>query len=153
MSSIEWETPQDFFSNLNEEFGFTLDVCATWKNTKVKNFFCISDNALTKEWNGVCWMNPPYNKDIGSWVGKAYRTAQRGHTVVCLLQARSSDTKWFHAFVMRSSEIRFIKDRLSFGLDGKFSRANISSMIVVFRPYCEGYPKISAINKHGKPLK
>ena len=29
-----WETPQDFFDKLNEEFNFTLDPCATHDNHK-----------------------------------------------------------------------------------------------------------------------
>lgn len=32
--SAEWETPQDLFDKLNEEFHFSLDVCATPENTK-----------------------------------------------------------------------------------------------------------------------
>ena len=27
-----WETPQDFFDKLNDEFGFDLDVCALPEN-------------------------------------------------------------------------------------------------------------------------
>lgn len=34
-----WETPQDFFDKLNEEFHFTLDVCAIPENTKCENFY------------------------------------------------------------------------------------------------------------------
>lgn len=29
--TCEWETPQDLFDQLNDEFHFTLDVCATAK--------------------------------------------------------------------------------------------------------------------------
>jgi hypothetical protein len=32
--SDEWETPQDLFDKLNEEFHFTLDPCATHENHK-----------------------------------------------------------------------------------------------------------------------
>lgn len=34
-----WETPQDFFEKLNEEFHFTLDACATPKKAKCESFF------------------------------------------------------------------------------------------------------------------
>lgn len=33
-ASDEWETPQALFDELNKEFHFTLDVCATEKNRK-----------------------------------------------------------------------------------------------------------------------
>jgi len=54
-----WETPQDFFEELSKEFKFTLDVCAEKHNAKCKNYFTKKDDALDKEWNGICWMNPP----------------------------------------------------------------------------------------------
>lgn len=152
MPSIEWETPQDFFDTLNDEFAFDIDLCASEQNAKCEQYFSIYDNALYQKWMGSCWMNPPYSKDIGLWLDKAYRSGQDGATVVCLLQGRSCDTKWFHAYVMRASEMRFVKDRLHFGLQGKFSRANISSMVVVFQPYCKGPPLTSSIDTKGKRL-
>ena len=44
--SDEWETPQDFFNNLNNEFHFTLDVAASDANHKVPRYYTIEDNAL-----------------------------------------------------------------------------------------------------------
>lgn len=152
MASIEWETPEDLFDALHKEFNFKVDACATSQNRKISVYYSPKQNALYREWASPCWMNPPYNKDIGQWVAKAYESAQEGITVVCLLQGRSSDTKWWHKYVMRSSEIRFIKDRLHFGLNGKFSRANISNIVVVFRPYCKGPPLVSSIDTKGNRL-
>lgn len=150
MASVEWETPQDFFDTLNEEFHFDLDVCARFNNAKCKNYFSIHASALYQKWEGSCWMNPPYSKSINKWLEKAHQSAQTGATVICLIQGRSSDTKWWHNYVMKASEIRYIKDRLHFGLEGKFSRANISSIIVVFRPYCQGPPLVSSVNTKGE---
>lgn len=90
----EWETPQDFYDALNAEFKFTVDLCAEEYNAKHENYFSLSDNALMQHWYGVCWMNPPYDRDIESWLDKAWRAAsQEGATVVCLIQGRSFDTK------------------------------------------------------------
>ena len=152
MASTEWETPQEFFNNLNREFKFNLDVCATSKNAKCGLFFNSSHNALDQEWHGTCWMNPPYDKSIGLWLKKAYETSRKGNTVVCLIQGRSSDTKWWHDYVMKASEIRYIKDRLHFGINKIFNRANISSIIVVFRSYCEGPPKVYSIDTKGEKI-
>lgn len=148
MPFYEWETPQSFFDELNKIFGFTLDVCATPENAKCERYY--SSDSLNKLWSGTCWMNPPYDKTISLWIEKAYRTAQSGFTVVCLVQARSSDTAWWHKFVMKSSEIIFIRDRLRFGKNGIFSRANISSVLVVFRPGCQGPPDISKNTYDGR---
>lgn len=122
-----WETPQDFFDNLNREFGFEVDVCALSSNAKCKKFFSPSDDGLVQEWKGVCWCNPPYGREIGKWVKKAYES---NATTVLLLPART-DTKWFHDYIYGKAEIRFIKGRLKFG-DSK-NAAPFPSMIVVFR--------------------
>ena len=90
-----WETPQDFFDKLNEEFGFTLDVCAEDDTAKCEKYYTKKDDAFTKEWKGVCWMNPPYGRGIGVWLKKAYETSQNESTVVCLIPSRT-DTKWWH---------------------------------------------------------
>ena len=34
-----WETPQTFFDELNQEFGFTLDACAVPDNAKCERFY------------------------------------------------------------------------------------------------------------------
>lgn len=121
-----WETPQDLFNKLNDEFHFDIDVCATPENAKCSKFFSPLDDGLSQDWQGVCWMNPPYGKKIGSWMKKALEAET---TVVCLVPART-DTKWWHEYAMKASEIRFIKGRLKFG-DSKNS-APFPSAIIVF---------------------
>lgn len=149
--ATEWETPQYFFDELDREFSFDIDVCALPSNAKTKAFFSPVVDGLGQQWVGTCWCNPPYDKSIDKWVQKAFESAQEGATVVCLVSGRSNDTKWFHSYVMRASEIRFIADRIHFGLDGVFRRANISSIIVVFRPFCKGPPVVSNIDRWGRP--
>lgn len=130
-SSI-WETPQEFFDKLNEKFNFTLDCCALPENAKCKNYFTPEQDGLKQEWKGSVWMNPPYGREIGKWVEKAYNEAQKGNTVVALLPART-DTRWFHDWIytMNGVEIEFIKGRLKFG--GSKNSAPFPSMIVIFK--------------------
>ena len=126
----EWSTPQDLFDQLNNEFHFTMDVCATKDNAKCKRYWTKEDDGLTQEWDSCCFMNPPYGREIGKWVSKANLTANMGGVVVALLPART-DTKWFHDHIYDEGyEIRFIKGRLKFG-DSKNS-APFPSMIVIF---------------------
>ena len=129
-ATAEWETPQATFDALNDEFHFTLDVCATPENAKCPHFFTAEDDGLSQTWTGICWMNPPYGRGIGLWVAKAYRESLAGATVVCLVPSRT-DTRWWHNFVMKG-EIRFVKGRLKFG--GHHWNAPFPSAIVVFRP-------------------
>lgn len=73
-ATCEWETPQDFFEKLNEEYHFELDVCATADNAKCERYFTKEQDGLKQEWKGCCWMNPPYGKEIGVWMRKAYES-------------------------------------------------------------------------------
>lgn len=108
-----WGTPQAFFDKLNAVFGFETDVCALPENAKCLQFFTPQENGLTKKWEGTCWMNPPYGREIKDWVEKAYRSAKENKaTVVCLLPARV-DTRWWHDFCVKG-EIHFLKGRLKF---------------------------------------
>jgi len=65
---------------------------------------------------------------IGDWVRKAYVEAQKGITVVMLLPSRT-DTRWWHDWVMKAKEIRFVKGRLKFSNAGS---APFPSAVVVF---------------------
>jgi len=90
----EWETPPELFAEWDRLFNFELDVCATSQNTKCARYFTPEDDGLGQSWAPyVCWMNPPYGRDITSWVHKAYEESRRGATVVCLVPART-DTRW-----------------------------------------------------------
>lgn len=122
-----WETPKDFFDELNREFQFTIDVCATPENAKCENFYTPEIDGLSQEWEGRVWCNPPYGRQIGSWVKKA---AESSALVVMLLPART-DTKWFHNYILGKAEIRFIKGRLKFG--HQKNNAPFPVMVVVFR--------------------
>lgn len=127
-----WETPQDLFDKLNDEFHFNLDVCAIASNAKCAAFYSPEQNGLIQPWHGRCWCNPPYGRQVGKWVKKAYDTAYvDGNLVVMLLPART-DTKWFHEYIYGKAEIRFLKGRLKFG--GSKNSAPFPSMIVIFEP-------------------
>ncbi len=126
-----WATPKAFFDKYDAVHGFELDVCANNKNAKCKKFYTVVEDGLEQEWTGVVWMNPPYGREIGKWVKKAFESVfvdKTAKKVVCLLPART-DTKWFHEFCTQG-KIEFIKGRLKFG-DSKNS-APFPSMVVVF---------------------
>lgn len=122
-----WETPQELFDELDNEFHFDLDVCAIAENTKCNSFYTPEQDGLIQPWYGKCWCNPPYGRQIAKWVKKA---AESDCTVVMLLPART-DTKWFHDYIYKRVEIRFLKGRLKFG--NSKNSAPFPSMIVIFR--------------------
>ena len=160
MANDEWQTPQELFDKLNEEFDFDLDVAATNINNKClcAFYYCEpwwQDALKAEKWyipseetkKPTCWMNPPYSRgNIDQFCQKAYEESQKGCTVVGLLPLRSAS--WFHKCVMKAHEIRFLTRRVKF-IDpetGKPSKGspNFDSIIVVWKPGHVDAPKVSS---------
>lgn len=126
----DWETPQKLFDDLNKEFSFTLDVAANDVNHKCPKYYTKETDGLLQDWRGCVFCNPPYGSQIKQWVKKAYeQNKSYGTTVVMLLPART-DTKWFHDYIYKKAEVRFLQGRLRFV--GAQNNAPFPSMIVVF---------------------
>lgn len=127
----EWSTPQNFYNELNKEFDFTLDPCATAENTKCKKYYTIDNNGLLQNWQGeIVFCNPPYGRVIKDWVKKCYEESLKENTTIIMLIPARTDTTYFHDYIYNKAEIRFIRGRLKFG-DSKNS-APFPSMVVVF---------------------
>jgi len=130
---MTWETPQKFFDELNSEFNFTLDPCATTETAKCKKFYTKEDDGLSKDWTDEkVFCNPPYGSAIKNWVKKC---SEEKALVVMLIPART-DTKYFHEYIYNKPnvEIRFIKGRLKFGGKQKGSgSAPFPSMLAIFK--------------------
>lgn len=120
-ASQHWATPADLYRELDREFSFNDDPCPL--NSQ--------EDGLERPWGSLTYVNPPYGRAITAWIKKAYDESRDGKLVVCLLPSRT-DTAWFHEYVMKATEIRFLRGRLKFG-EAKNS-APFPSMIVIFRP-------------------
>jgi phage N-6-adenine-methyltransferase len=140
----EWPTPRNFYDELDKEFGFTLDPCATAENAKAPRFFTRAEDGLRQRWSGSVFMNPPYGRAIRRWMAKAYRERARCSVIVCLIPART-DTKYWHEFVMHAAELCFVRGRLRF--EGGAHSAPFPSVVVVFRRGCDGPPRVTAIEQ------
>ena len=44
----DWETPQELFEELDYEYNFTLDPCATPENAKCIKYYTAEDDGLSK---------------------------------------------------------------------------------------------------------
>ena len=127
-----WATPQSFFDSLNKEFQFTLDPCATAENAKCRSYYTIENDGLKQNWGGqIVFCNPPYGRKIKDWVRKCYEESKKPNTVVVMLIPARTDTAYFHEYIYKKAEVRFIRGRLKFG-NAKNS-APFPSMVVVFR--------------------
>lgn len=127
-----WETPQKFFDELNEQFHFDLDPCATKDNAKCSQFFTPEIDGLKQDWGGhKVFCNPPYGRKLYDWVKKAYDESRKDNTTVVMLIPARTDTRYFHEYIYhKAKEIRFIRGRLKFG--GSKNSAPFPSMVVVF---------------------
>ena len=135
--SDEWATPWSLFDELDKEFQFDMDPCATDENRKCLLFFDKEADGLKQNWGGYhVWCNPPYSQ-VTSWVRKAFMESRKTGTVVVMLLPARTDTKWFQNFVLHRSEIRFIKGRVKFG--GAENNAPFPSMLVIYRGPEVGY--------------
>jgi len=129
----EWETPWALYVEIKSRyrFDFNLDVCASAETTKCDTFFDQDRNGLNQDWHGICWMNPPYGRDISKWVKKASEEFMRGTcSIVALLPSRT-DTKWFHEYVVPYAEVILIRGRIKF--EGAKNSAPFPSMLAIYR--------------------
>lgn len=128
----DWETPQEFFDALNREFHFTLDPCAMPDTAKCKKYYTPEQNGLLKSWSGeTVFCNPPYGRELSKWIEKC--SIESKHAKVVMLIPARTDTIAFHRFIYNKTEIRFVKGRLKFKVNGKEeSTAPFPSMVVIF---------------------
>ena len=118
----DWETPKDFYKKLDDEFHFTLDPCCTHESAKCEKHYTKNDDGLNKDWSGeIVFCNPPYSKNGNqdAWVKKCYTESLKPNTTVVALLPARTDTNRFHDCILGKAEIRFIRGRLVFEVDGK----------------------------------
>lgn len=153
--SAEWETPKEFYDDLDQRFKFTLDPCATTANAKCRKFYTQSDNGLGKDWGGHnVYVNPPYGREIRKWVQKAYEESRKNNTTVVMLIPARTDTRYWHDYCMKADYIYFVKGRLHFknkviadyAGKTKTSPAPFPSAVIVFNGKNEGMPFMGVMN-------
>lgn len=134
---MDWCTPKQFFAELDREFHFVLDAAATEQTAKCARYYTPESDGLAQSWNvgGAVFCNPPYGREIGKWVKKAHDEAMRGGDAIVLLIPARTDTSYFHDYIYRQAEIRFIRGRLAFeDEDGNAAApAPFPSMLVIYR--------------------
>ena len=117
--SDNWKTPVRFYQQLDKEFQFDFDPCPL-----APDF-----DGLSVDWKTSNFVNPPYSQ-IAKWVEKGVTEWKKGKTVVFLIPSRT-DTRWWHEYILKATEIRFVKGRLKF--EGAKNSAPFPSVVVVFK--------------------
>jgi phage N-6-adenine-methyltransferase len=123
----EQETPPWLYDHFDREFHFTCDAAASATNHKHPNYFDKQRDGLAQEWQGVIWLNPPYN-DIERWLQKVWKSAQNGCTVVVLIPLWTN-MDWFQTIAIHA-HIRLLSLRPSFA--GHKGKPSFDFMALVF---------------------
>ena len=118
-SKQDWSTPLEMFLALKTYYNFDFDLAADEHNHKCENYFSSTDDALTKDWKGKCWLNPPYGSKgktrLSKWVEKAYKETRDGSCSVTMLIPARTNTAWWGSYCMKAAEILFVIGRPKFG--------------------------------------
>lgn len=132
--SVEWATPLTVFNALNQRFGFTLDPASTDENAKCEKHFTKEQNGLLQSWAGErVWLNPPYGKELPTWIDKARYEIEHGCPLIVAIFPPRSDTVWWHRNIPIAAEVWNVKGRVHFvNPDNAADRPQDPSCIVVF---------------------
>lgn len=134
--SMIWGTPPELFERLDAEYHFVLDPAATKETAKCRLYYTPDDDGLRQNWNcgGAVFCNPPYGRQLGMWVKKAYEESQKMAWPVVLLIPARTDTSYFHEYILGKASIRFLRGRIRFlREDGsRGDAAPFPSMVVVY---------------------
>lgn len=141
-TSDDWQTPPDLMGVLDKEFTFNLEVCASQDNRALPHVpYMGRDNGLNALVH--CWgipgtpprvyCNPPYSQ-LPAFITAGCTNALYLPALVVMLIPAYTDTAVWHEVINKAAmEVRFLKGRLAFLMNGKKqTTARFPSAIVVF---------------------
>jgi phage N-6-adenine-methyltransferase len=113
-----WRTPDDFFSIVDAEFQFDIDVAADKDNAKCSDWIDDYIDAMKANWfsssNRSAWCNPGFSR-MEPWIDRAINQALGERSVVaCVLGLVSPSTAWWAKAADRATEIRLLSPRMQF---------------------------------------
>lgn len=125
-ASAHWCTPEKVLEPVRRVNEIALDPCSNaFSVVGAKTSISLPDNGLEAEWaemaleagGGLVFVNPPYGREIKSWVQKSVIESARGAEIVLLTAART-ETKWFQTWGLATCQaVCFWKGRVTF-IDG-----------------------------------
>lgn len=141
----EWLTPPEIIASLG---AFDLDPCAPvhrpW-DTATTHYTKI-DDGLSKKWQGRVWLNPPYGRDVFTWLERLHRHKSG----LALIFARTETVGFHNSIWCAAHAIFFFRGRLRFHhVDGtRGGTANAPSCLVSYS--ASDTESIRKASQHGK---
>ena len=110
-----FETPLYIFNQLNRIFRFNMDVACNEHNAKCYHALTEKTDALSQEWYGRCFCNPPFSKKA-EFIKKAHDEVLNGNCPICvmILPLNCMDTKVWHEYIEGKFHYEILKGRISF---------------------------------------
>lgn len=130
-SRMDWPTPVEVYTKINQRWNFDRDIAADSSNALVPDFISAETDALQHPelWGQRNWCNPPYGRGIGKWIHAAAE-----HTAAtCMLVPARTDTAWFREAFETCDRLVFVCGRLRF--QGGKHAAPFPSVLVEWRPW------------------
>lgn len=111
-----WETPDyilDYIKDKIFKWQDYFDPCPLSEKNEEWEYI-IKEDWLSIDWEKRNFVNPPYNiTDKPKFVKKAYEEYLKGNTSVLLIPS-TTETKWFHEYLVPYAWIYFLKSRVKF---------------------------------------
>lgn len=112
------ETPDSLFNSIDQRFHFDLDVCATARNRKCREFFDEQQDGLRQSWAGrVCWCNPPFTQ-LEDWIVKSWES--RAELVYLLMPGTRCEQRFWQTWVEPFRDGRGVADGTGMELTTEF---------------------------------
>lgn len=112
--TYKWNTPEEFFNGLDEEFHFDFDPAIP---PRVGSF---SGNGLKEHWGtkekpSRVFVNPPYKRGlIKRWILKACKEFYLGNAAIVVLLLPMRGSEWFRILARKGAEMRLCEKRIKF---------------------------------------
>lgn len=116
-----WQTSDELFNRLDEQYHFSFDCCASRENKKTIQFSSVfeacSKPMLEKD---ICWMNPPFSK-AQQMFEHFFKVITKG---VAIYRCDNLETKTWQKTILPNAAWIFIPNKrvIYKGLEGKGAR-------------------------------
>lgn len=116
----DWQTPTKLFDNLDRQYEFNIDCCASADNRKALRYFDRFEECDFIHDNVTCWMNPPFTKAFEMFE-HFFKVVSLG---VAIYRCDNMETKiWQDIILKHATWILIPKGRISYeGKEGTGSR-------------------------------